>query len=224
MVSKPAERVDFIVTLEQQNPCSKYLDQAYGSYLLALNQTGAASKIPAAAERALENFPDNEDLLLVMMESSVNRKQSDRALSYANRLTTVLPKRSKPETLSAAEWERKKNAGLGRGYWVAGVIYAEKGNYLNADKKLRAALPLIKGNDAMTGPALFQLGMADYQLGKMTANKALVLEAAQFSEQSALIAGPYTEQARHNALVMKAETARMRYRYCTRRTIWDAMS
>ena len=206
----PAAMVDLIGLLEQQNPCSKYLDAVYGPYLLALNQTGAAARVPAIAEKALEMFPENEDLLLVVMESSLTRKQADRALAFANRLTAVLSKHPKPETFSVADWERKRNAGLGRGYWVAGVIYGEKGNYAAADKKLRAALPLIKGNDAMMGPALFHLGMANYQLGKMTLNKALVLEAAKFSEQSALIESVYADQARHNAIVMKAEAGRMR--------------
>jgi hypothetical protein len=52
--------------------------------------------------------------------------------------------------------------------------------------------------------------MANYQLGKMTLNKALIQEAAKFSEQSAAIESAYAEQARHNALVMKQEAARMR--------------
>lgn len=210
LASPPAEQVTFLQLLEKQNPSSKYLDQAYGQYLVALNQTGAAAKIPAIAEKALVNFPENEDLLLVLVDSAVNRKQADRALALANRLTAALTKHGKPENLPTPDWERKRNAALGHGYYVAGSIYSEKGNYLNADKKLRAALPLIKGNDAMMGPALFHLGMANYQLGKMTANKAQIVDAAKFSEQSALIAGPFTEQARHNALVMKAEAAKMR--------------
>ena len=41
-------------------------------------------------------------------------------------------------------------------------------------------------------------------------NKALVLEAAKFSEEAAAIEGPYAEQARHNAIVMKTEAGRMR--------------
>jgi hypothetical protein len=71
-------------------------------------------------------------------------------------------------------------------------------------------LPLIQGQPAMQGPALFYLGMANYQLGKMTNSKAKVLEGSKFSEQSMAIPGPYQDQARHNALVMKDEAARMR--------------
>ena len=79
-----------------------------------------------------------------------------------------------------------------------------------ADKNLRAALPLVQGNAPMAGPAFFYLGMANYELGKMTLNKAKVLEAARFSEQSMAIDSAYQEQARHNALVMKNEAAKMR--------------
>jgi tetratricopeptide (TPR) repeat protein len=208
--SPPAVMVDLISTLEQENPKSKYLDEAYGPYLVALNKTGSGAKIPAVAEKALANFPENEDLLLLMTDTAMTRKQPDRALNYANRLTAVLNRHAKPEGVAAADWERKKSASLAHGYYVAGVISAEKGVYVAADKNLRAALPLIQGQTAMLGPALFYLGMADYQLGKMTMNKAKLMEAVKFSEQSMAIDGPYADQARHNALVIKQEAARMR--------------
>ena len=112
--------------------------------------------------------------------------------------------------MAAADWERKKSAGLGRGYRIAGVVSGSKGQYVNCDKNLRAALPLIKGSEGMMGPALFYLGMANYQLGKMTLNKAKIVEAAKFSEQSAAFASAYADQARHNAIVMKDEAAKMR--------------
>ena len=208
--SPPAVMVDLISTLEQQNPKSKYLGEAYGSYLVALNKTGSGAKIPGIAEKALSHFPENEDLLLLMTDTAMTRKQTDRALNYANRLTAVLNRHPKPEGMATADWERKRSASLAHGYYVAGVISAEKGVYVAADKNLRAALPLIQGQTAMLGPALFYLGMANYQLGKMTMNKAKLLEAVKFSEQSMALDSPYADQARHNALVIKQEAARMR--------------
>ena len=203
--------IDLVSTLEEANPKSQYLDRAYGPYLVALSQTGAAAKVPAVAEKALANFPENEDLLVVLAENAVTKKQPDRALSYANRLVASLAKRPKaPEGVPAAQWEHKRNASMGRGYWISGVIYGERGQYANADRNLRAALPLIQENKPMLGPALFYLGMSNYQLGKMTLNKGLLLEAVKFSQQCALIESPYAEQARHNALVMKQEADRMR--------------
>jgi hypothetical protein len=206
---QPPALIEWISSLEQLNPKSKYLDQAYGLYLVALSKTAGGPKATAAAEKALANFPENEDLLLYLLTAS-GQKQSDRALNYGNRLLAVVNRHPRPQTLAAADWERKRNYALTQGYWTVGVICAEKGQYLNADKNLRAALPLVKDNEAMLAPALFHLGMVNYQLAKMTMNKARILEAARFSEQAAAIDGPYMDQARHNALVMKAEAAKMR--------------
>jgi hypothetical protein len=208
--SQPATMVDLVATLEEVNPKSKYLDQAYGPYLAALARTGASAKVVPVAEKALANFPENEDLLLLLSDNAMTRNQGDRALGYANRLTAVLSRHARPEGVSAADWERKRGLALGHGYWTAGVVYAGKGQYVNADKNLRAALPFLQGNEAMLGPALFHLGVANYQIGKMTVSKQRILDGARFSEQSAAIESPYADQARHNALVMKAEAAKMR--------------
>jgi hypothetical protein len=207
---QPAEMVDLISTLEQQNPKCKYLDEAYGPYLVTLTKASGAQKTAAVAEKALANFPENEDLLLYLLTTAAANKQNERALTLANRLVTVMNRHQKPATVATADWERKRNYALMQGYWTAGVLAAEKGQYVNADKNLRAALPLVKGYDSMLAPALFHLGMVNYQLGKMTMSKARVLEAARFSEQAAGIESPYADQARHNALVMKNEAAKMR--------------
>ena len=150
--SPPAGLVDLISALEQQNPKSKFLDEAYGPYLVALNKTGAAAKIPAIAEKALASFPENEDLLLVLSDNAVARRQNDRALAYANRLVAALTKHTKPEGMTAADWDRKRTAGLTRGYWTAGVLSAEKGQWMAADKNLRAARSAGAGQCGHGGP------------------------------------------------------------------------
>jgi hypothetical protein len=208
--SPPATMVDLLATLEAQNPKCQYLDQAYASYLYALSQTGGTAKIPAVAEKALANFPENTDLLLVMVNSTFSAKQSDRAQGYANRLVAAWAKKTKPEGVSEGDFERQKVASLGRGYWVSGMVSAERNQYAAADKSLRAALPYIKGNNAMMAPALFYLGTANYNLGKMTNNKAKILEGAKFSDDCAAIPGDLAQQAWKNSAIMKAEAAKMR--------------
>jgi len=210
VATKPEVTIDLLAALEKQNPKSKYLEDSYSRYMLALNQTGAAAKIPAIAEKGLANFPDQEDLLLFMSDYAMTRKQSDRALNYSRRLVTVLNKHPKPANMSEADWERKKSASLARGYWIAGVLCGEKSLFAESDRHLRAALPLIKGNDAMMAVALFYLGVSDYQLGQATLNKGLVLEAQKFSDQAAQIPGPYQQQAWKNAAIMKQTADRMR--------------
>ncbi len=206
----PAAVIELLSTLEQQNPKSKYLDDGYGIYLRALAQTGAVAKAPDVAERAITQFPENEDLLLVLADTAMNRKQSDQALNYSRRLVSVLGKHPKPEAMPAADWERKRRTAMGRGYWNIGLLNMEKNHYVEADKNLRAALPLIQQDQAMAAAALFNLGIANYQLGKLLLKKAQVLEAVKFSEQAAAIPGPYSRQAWHNAMVMKTEAERMR--------------
>ncbi|MCW5981826.1 MAG: hypothetical protein KIT09_27320 [Bryobacteraceae bacterium] len=206
----PATTVDLIATLERQNPASQYLDQAYPRYFLALHQTGAAAKIPAIAEAAIVHFPDHEDLLAVLADSALANKQQDRALGYAERLIAVLAKHPKPEQMSAADWQRKRAQQLGRAHWIAGILRCEKNDYVQGDKDLRLAIPLIKDSQVMRASALFYLGLANYQLGAAAQNKARVLEAIQFSEQAAAIESDYAMQAWRNVQAMKRYAQQMR--------------
>jgi hypothetical protein len=207
--AQPAVAVDLLSTLERINPKSRYLEDGYGRYFAMLQQSGAGAKIPAVAEKALANFPDNIDALLVLAESAMNRQQNAAALSYANRLVAAAGK-GKPEGVSAADWERKRTSALTRGHYIAGMMYAANNQYFQANASLRLALPLVKGNEAMLGATLFQLGVVNYQLGRATANKAQVMEAIKFSEEAAKIKGPYATQAWRNAGIMRTEVAKMR--------------
>jgi tetratricopeptide (TPR) repeat protein len=206
----PAITVELLSALEEQNPKSKYLEEAYARYFLALNQTGASAKILAVAEKAIAQFPDNEDLLRVLADTALSRKQNDRALRYASHLIAVLGKHPKPEGISAADWQRKRNASLGRGYWIAGIVQSEQNKYSAADKALRAALPLVEGDEGMMAAALFHLGLVNYQLGRLTNSRPLVLDAAKFSDRAAAMKSPYAQQAWRNAHIMRTEALKMR--------------
>jgi tetratricopeptide (TPR) repeat protein len=208
--AEPATMVDLLGLLEQQSPKSKYLDEGYEAYLAALHQVGKDDEIPGIAEKAIVNFPNNPDLLYVLANAAQMKKQPDRAISFANRLVAAANSRQKPETVSAADWEAKKRIWLGRGYWISGVLNGEKNLYALANKSLRAALPYIKGEPALMAPALFYLGVANYQLGTMTNNKKQVLEGAAFSDQCAAIEGAYQHQAWLNAQNIKGAAEKMR--------------
>lgn len=208
--AKPADTIDLIQTLELQSPKSKYLDGGYAAYFAALTQTGQGSKILGIAGQALKNFPDNEDLLLVLADAAINGKQYDRALSYAERSISVLGRHSKPDWITAGDWERRRNMSMGRSRFIAGVAHNEKGQFGEADKDLRAALPLIESNQAMLASALFYLGLANYQIGATIYDKARVLEAASFSDRCAAIKGPLSTQAWRNANAMRLAAQKLR--------------
>lgn len=199
----PDVAVDFIGILDQQSPKSKYLDNGgYALYFEALEKTGAKAKVPLIAEKAVARFPSNPDILLALAENAMVRKQGDAALRYSKRLITATDARAKEES------KARTDSLLARGYWMAGVTEGEKNNYIEANRDLRAALPLIQENDAMLGPAYFYLGVANYQLGKQTFNRSQIAEAEKFSERAAAIKTSYSNQAWINAQLIKAELAK----------------
>jgi len=209
--SEPPVMVDLIATLEKQNPKSKYLELGYGPYLAALAKTGASAKIPEIADKALANFPQNADLLIFLANHAYTHGQNDRTINFSTRIIALWNSHPKPpEGVSEADWDRKRDVSLGPSYYMAGLAYAGTSHPVDADKYLRAALPYAKGNSATYANALFQLGIANYNLGKMTMNKAKVLEGAKFSKEAAAIQSNVQQQAWKNAQVMEAEAARMR--------------
>ena len=97
---------------------------------------------------------------------------------------------------------------IGLGHWMAGTAYAQQKNLAQLDKSFRAALPYIKDNDRLLGPALFQLGLANYQMGRGK-SAAMMADAIRFTQQCAAIKGPMQAQAQKNLTVMRKETGRL---------------
>jgi len=210
VASQPETLIDLFETLEKQNPKSQYLEGGYNPYFAVIaQQPGGTEKVTALAEKALANLPNDEDLLLVMTKSAYAKGNRPQAAVYAQRLVNALAKHPKPESLSAADWDKKKGECLGQGYWTLGIAQFEKQQYYQADQSLRAALPYLKGNDALLGPALYELGVANYNLGKQFLKPAQIREGAKFSEQAAKIPGSHAQQAWTNAHLMNAEADKM---------------
>ncbi len=194
----PAKIIALVEPLEQRNPKSEYLSKSYGMYLNALRKTGQDDKAGAAAEKEADRDPNNEDVLLIAADYNMQRQNQDKALVYATKLSEVMQAKTKPAELGDADWEKKKETLLGASYWIQGVVYSGQKNYAQADKTLREALPLIKGDSQMLGVGLFHLGVADYELGKSTKKRALLRDALKFSQQSAAIKSPLQAQALAN--------------------------
>ena len=84
------------------------------------------------------------------------------------------------------------------------MIDGAKTNWIDCDRNLRAALPLVKDNYKL-GIVYFYLGLANYQLGKMTMDRTKMQTGLKYSQQSAAIAGPMKDQAYHNVLAIQNE-------------------
>jgi len=197
--------VDLCEALEAQNPKSQYLPQIAGRCLVGFSQSAQAKLMPFA-ERAAERDAANEDVWMVLADGYQSAKSADKALQAAAKLVEILNTKAKPEGVDDAAWKTKKDTMLGRGYWIIGVIQGDRNRHVEADKALRAALPLIKDN-AMRAPALFYLGVANYQLGKASKNRAQMTDGAKFSEDAAALPGPYQAPAQKNAKSIRAELA-----------------
>jgi len=202
---EPAKIVDLCEALEAQNSKSQYLPQIAGRCLVGFSQSAQAKLVPFA-ERAAERDPANEEILMVLADSYQSAKQPDKALAAAGKLVELMNTKAKPEAIDADTWQKRKEFMLGSGYWIMGVIQGDRNQYAEADKSLRAALPLIK-EGPRRGPMLFYLGVANYQLGKASKNRTQMTDGAKFSEDAAAIPGAYQAPALKNAKSIRAELA-----------------
>jgi tetratricopeptide (TPR) repeat protein len=193
-----AKVIALVESLEQRNPDSTYLSKAYGRYLNALRQTGQNDKAGAAAEKEAQRDPSNEDVLAFAAEYSMGHKDFDKSLSYSTKLTELMQSKAKPEEIADTDWQNKKQTLLGFAYWIQGVSYNGKNQFSQADKALRQALPLVKGNSQLQPMVLFQLGVADFQLGKASKNRAMMQDALKFSQQCAAMKSPVQTDAQNN--------------------------
>jgi tetratricopeptide (TPR) repeat protein len=193
-----AKVIALIEALEQRSPDSPYLSKTYGRYLNALSQTGQNDKAGAAAEKEAQRDPSNEDVLAFAGNYSMSRKDPEKTLSYATKLAELMQSKAKPEEIADADWQKKKQVMLGLAYWMQGVSYNGKSQFLQADKALRQALPLVKDNAQLQPIVLFQLGVADFQLGKTSKNRAMMQDALKFSQQCAAMKSPVQAEAQNN--------------------------
>jgi tetratricopeptide (TPR) repeat protein len=179
-------------TLEQENPKSEYLTQVLSKYGAAARQAGHPEKAIALAEKVAKSDPSNAEALLVVAEANLQKRPAV-ASDYASRAAGILSKKKGEEAL------------LGNANYIAGVAYGAQSKWPQANQSLQAALPSIKGNQQAMGYALFYLGMANYNLGKMTLNKAQMKQALNYFEQCAAVPGPMQGQASNNVSAIRQE-------------------
>jgi hypothetical protein len=201
----PAKVVELTEALMAMNPKSTYLDLASNAYLGALGKMGGADKEIEGATKIVAGSPNEQYALMTLADNLISKNRSDQAYTYATRLVSVMKSKAKPEGYSDEEWNRVKSTMLSRGYYDAGVAGCVRQIWKDCDTNLRAALPMISGQAAMTGPAYFYLGVANYQLSKITTDRTKLQEALKFEQQSAAISGPMQGQAQRYVTVMQNE-------------------
>jgi len=169
----------------------------YAEYALYSASVGAPAATAADLIATLEaQSPKSkyltEDAYLVVANAALSAQQTDRAAAFAKKALTA-PKGAKPEQSAATA------------HWIIGIVAANKKEYGPADKELRAALPGIKGQSALEGPAYFFLGEANYTLGRQGMDRLQTDQGIKFMLQSSLISGQYQASAATEAKRMKTE-------------------
>jgi hypothetical protein len=194
--------VDALVAL---NPKSQYLTLCSSTYLAAMAKQGTEKEL-AAAQKLLTANANNEEALDALA-NGYSSTSPDRANGYATRLLTVMKAKAKPEGVAEADWEKRKSSLLGDGYYIAGATACTKSSWIDCDRNLKAAIPYVSKDQRILGIAYYYLGLADYQIGKVTGDRTKIQEGEKYSDQSAAIAGPMQQQAYKNAQAMKQELA-----------------
>jgi hypothetical protein len=197
--SDPAKKALLVQSLEKRNAQSKYLATAKSDPahlpIIALSPEKAFEM----ADRGLLNDPDNEDYLLTVADHYLTvQREFPRVLACALRILEVMPRKSRPEKLSAAEWESKKTKYLAFANWMAGVVYGKQARYGLSDRHLRASLSYIHDDPRLLATAYFYLGYDNYAMAGELRDKGLAVEAVKFSKLCAAIDGPFQPLAQRN--------------------------
>jgi len=204
-LKEPKQTIDLIETLEHQSPKSQYLPQAALTYFEALEKAGEGAKACPAAARMAGADAKNAEAMLYAAQCSWTGNRADGVVNYGTKAAAALNSRPKPEGTSDSDWANKKATMLGSANFYIGQGYTMQGRYGPANKALRASLGSIKGNEGFYAIALFDLGLANYNLGKSVGDKSQMREGLKFFEQSAAMKSSVQDQAARNASLVRNE-------------------
>jgi hypothetical protein len=179
--------------LEQANPKSQYLWLATPNYLAA--QGGKAC---ASADKLVAADSKNAEAMLVAADCSWRAQRADRVIAMGNRAIEALNSRPKVDG-------GNEGAKIGRANFYVGTGYSMQGKFGPANKALRAALPALKGDSQLTANALFNLGFANYSLGKAIGDRKQIRDGLTFFEQCAEISSSVQDQAARNVRQIRTE-------------------
>lgn len=195
----PKVTIDFASALEQTDPKSEYVPKAEDALFIAYRQSGNNDKALEVAEKVLATDQSDEDMLLAMADHYLQTKQQpEKVHAYCARLVQLMATKQKPEGVSDADWTARRDLITGLAHYMGGKLYYEEAKYPQVDEELRAALPLVKSNQAVEAESLYYLGFANYKMEKPQ-------EAANYYRECAAIKGPLQATAAKNLQGIKTQ-------------------
>ncbi len=201
----PHSRLELLKIVDQHGVTAEYTQKLSIEYLRVYRELGPEDKAREAAERVVQDNPENVDALLFLAEFYFHKDAAhdrEKALNYALKVVEAIDRKSRSDSADA-DWAAKKTQLLGTANYIGGVSSSQMGNWVKADVMLRAALPTVKeqGVEAMV---LYHLGMANYRLADK-GGPSRSMAALQYMRRCAAIRSPFQEQAIRNVEGIKAE-------------------
>jgi outer membrane protein assembly factor BamD (BamD/ComL family) len=194
----PKKQVELLEALQQRNPKSEYLAKAAGVLFQAYQKAGVNDKALALAQQAANAGQPTEDMLLVLADDSLRKKDSEKVHTYTTKLVGITNAAPKPEGVADAAWAKRKETILGLAYYMSGKDYYNQSKFAPADKDLRQALPLVEANVNIHPEVLYLLAYANYKLEK-------IQDAANFYKACAAIKSPFQALATKNLTNIRAQ-------------------
>jgi tetratricopeptide (TPR) repeat protein len=197
----PRKRIELADALTARNPKSQYLPALAELRFNAYRQLGDNANALSSAEKIIETDQSKEDLLIFVADQYMEKKRDpDKVLAYSAKVVELMNTKPKPEGVSDDDWAKRKKTMSGLAHNMSGKTLFQQKKLAPADKELRAALPLVEGNDQLKAETLFYAGLVNYQMKNLP-------DALKFNQQCAAIKSPFQAQAAKNAGVMRQQGA-----------------
>jgi hypothetical protein len=160
----------------------------------------------AAAERLTEAEKGNDDTLLYLASIYLETKTNqDNIIPYTTQALQLLEAKQKSEGVSDEDFAKQQTLSKGLAHWIQGIHYATRNQWVNTNRSLRTALPLVKDNPTMSAAAYFYLGVANFEIGKKSKDHKEIVDAVKFTETCTRMSSPYQAQARQNLAAIKSQ-------------------
>jgi len=194
----PKKQVALIEAFQQRYPKSQYLPKTTETLFVAYQKSGDTDKAVALAQHVADTGAPSDEMLLVLIQDAVKRKERDKVHAFSAKLVDVEAANAKPEGVADADWTKRKNSILMFAYDVNGEQYFNEGKLAQADQDLRKALPLVEDGNPAKPEVLFYLGLANYKMQKAQ-------DAYNYFKACAGMRSPFQAQATKNLTAMKSQ-------------------
>jgi hypothetical protein len=195
----PKLTIDLAEALQQRDPTSEYALKVSQPLFNAYRMAGDPAKALALAEKVAPVDPTSEDMLLLLADTYMQqKKQPEKVHTYSAAIPGLMAQKTKPDGMSDADWQTRKNQITGLAHYLNGKLYHNENNFAKADQELRVALPLVETNAALKPEVLYMLAMSNFKLNKPQ-------EAANYFRACAAIKSPYQQLATTNLARVKTQ-------------------